>query len=152
MALVAILGQTGGDGITFPATPSAGDTPIFALYESMTSGTSTSFVNKGRTLTFVKAGTYRISFNLRSGALGNNVEARLVKNGTEISGSLISSTSTEAGTRKTIDVNCAAGDVVNLQLRRIGTASNAFTDLLIVSILAADMQNAINEIVTAAAV
>lgn len=150
--MVGILGQSGGGGISFPSTPSAGDTPIFALYESMTSGTSTSFVNKGRTLTFAKAGAYRISFNLRSGAYGNNVEARLVKNGTEISGSLMSSTSIEAGVRKTIDVTCAAGDVINLQLRRIGTASNAFADFLIVNILAADVQSEIDKIMTVAAV
>jgi hypothetical protein len=150
MAIVGILGQAGGGGgISFPSTPSAGDTKLFAAINRWPI-TTTSYANKGYGITINETGVYRFSYSAAASDSGGTSYARLINNGVEVTGSEISSTSATP-VIKTIDVSCSAGDVINLQGKRVGTYVVSVNGFM-VSILAEDAQDAINDILTATAI
>lgn len=140
-----------GGGVEFPSAPSAGDTVIFAVSETGTMASSaSSYTDMGYVFTANNAGTYRFKYNVRITAAAT-AYARLTKNSSEVSGSAINTTSQTYGTSKVIDVACNAGDIVKFQMYR-ASSGFALTDALIVSILAADVQAEINNMLTVATV
>lgn len=145
MAYVNIRGQTGG-GISFPDAPSAGDTPLFATVNRYSTD-STAYTNVGPAITINKGGTYRFTIYYLTAAGATTVFARYTKNGTLVSGSE-SSTINTVGLIKTIDITCSAGDVIRLQMMQSTTgAARAYCYGMNVTILAADVQSAIDEII-----
>ncbi len=136
-------------GVSFPETPSAGDTPLFAKLALWTM-TGATYTNVGYTITIHKNGVYRFNYAVVCPAGTASCYGRLVLNGTEVSGSEAVPTNNTT-IFKTIDLTCTVGDIVNTQAK--GSASTqSHIRGLIVSILAGDVQTEINGIITAAAV
>lgn len=144
------FGVSAGGGVEFPSAPTAGDTPIWFSSSAISLSITNTWKDiPTRTITIKKAGTYRFKYTVAMyGSAGPNY-ARLVKNGTEVSSSIHSCTNGEASL-KVIDVACAANDVIKEQGMTDSNNGQAFTafPFLMVSVLAADVQSAISEIVT----
>ena len=147
MAIVNVRGQTGG-GAALPATIAAGDTVIYAICAHKVGAPATDGVfedvGTGYGFTALKAGTYRFVYNVRRSSTGLNAQMRLTKNGTEVSGSLITNSDNLIPTYKTMDVSLAANDVIRLQWEYY-IASNVYNNVFVVSILAADIQTELNK-------
>jgi hypothetical protein len=135
-----------GGGVEFPSTPSAGDTPIYAK-TGYASTISTSYVNAGAGWGFVaqKSGVYRIHY-IACGNNNNTGYAQLVINGVAVTNSQISSGSSVS---KTMDIALTAGQRLDLQIKAASASWGASTRNFVVSILAAEVQTAINDILTA---
>lgn len=144
MALGLKLGKSGGGGASLPSTIVAGDTVIYAtsqlfLFENAT------YVDTGCGFTALRAGTYRISFGLAYGTTYSVMKLR--KNGVDVSGSEMQVSYNPGVSLKTIDVPLSAGDLVALWGKSTSTAKST-GGALRVSILATDLQDAIDEVIT----
>jgi hypothetical protein len=135
-------------GISFPASPSAGDLPLFTAL-GVFGASTTSYANVGYAVTIRKAGVYRFSCAYYSQSQGNAVYIRLTQNGTAISGSEQSTTSI-LGAVYTYDVTCAVDDVIRFQRKHASGCCRVLA--FSVSILAADVQAEIDKLITVAAV
>ena len=125
---------SGGGGVSLPQTIGAGET---VLYCSKVAGSMPGYFTP--IITVLEAGTYRF---LYSGTGSANVTIYLTQNGTQITGSSVT------GGRysmliKTLDVVCAAGDVIRLYGNRTSGEYGYFGQLT-VSILAVDLQTELN--------
>lgn len=148
MAIVGILGQSGG-GISFPATPSAGDTPIL-VYNGFYSLTTSYAAAPLFGFTANIAGTYRITY-CASGyvATSAGLQMKLQKNGVDVVDSEITtSVSGITPSTKTIDVALAEDDVIRVWTRRTGATSYSSLNTLVVSLLAADVQTEMDKYIT----
>lgn len=105
---VTVNVPTGGGGL--PAEIVAGDTPVICNAGAY-QGTGTSLANSGLSITIPIAGTYRIKWMMAGGGGSSySIKSQIYKNGTA-QGSTITTTSTQACS---IDLTCAAGDVITL--------------------------------------
>ena len=142
-----------GGGVEFPATPAAGTTILHGKLGASFSATST-YASIGAGWGFVaqKAGTYRVMYSVM--CLGNSGARylKLQKNGSDVSDSEIYVNYTDISTSvsKTIDLTLNVGDQIKLFARAttVGTGYSSGLGGFIVSILATDVQTAINEMIT----
>ena len=106
-----------GGGIELPETIVAGYTPVmFAV--GTASVTASSLTATGVKITVPKAGTYRfISRAVRFSSSGASHQAQLYKNGTAVSGTLASFASGNYSLAIEYNVQCAAGDTVEVYLK-----------------------------------
>ena len=147
MAGIMNMFPGGGGGISFPSTPSAGDTPLFAALTTK-SANSTNWTNLFATFTIKKAGTYRFKYAAQDISSNLYTYAHLAKNGTEVADSLITiGSGIKSVYMKTIDVACAQNDVIAYQMRVVNSG-NGVSLGLVVSILADDVQAGINDVMT----
>ena len=106
----AITGTATAGGGGLPAEIVAGDTPVICNAGAY-QGTGTRLANSGLSITVPMAGTYRIKWMMAGGGgSGYSIKSQIYKNGTA-QGSTITTTSTQACS---IDLACAAGDVITL--------------------------------------
>lgn len=108
--MAALIGQISSGG-GLPAEIVAGDTPVICNAGAY-QGTGTSLANTKLSITIPIAGTYRIKWIMAGGGGSSNysIKSQIYKNGTA-QGSTITTTSTQACS---IDLACAAGDVITL--------------------------------------
>lgn len=143
------IGKTnaGGGGPILPDEIVAGDTVVLALlYYSAKSDTGWGPPSTGspKQIEIKKSGTYRFKYHVASSLGTGAAGARLSKNGMEVEDSEIM-TSAVNGVHKVVDVALLAEDIIALELYR-GSATT-INNLLAVSILAPDIQEAIDEII-----
>lgn len=109
--------QQGGGGIELPETITAGDTPIMFIQDAP-SVTSTSFTATGLKLTVPRAGTYRFTSRaVRYNTSGTTNQGAFYKNGTAVSGTTVSFASGKNTAEMQADIQCAAGDTVEVYLK-----------------------------------
>lgn len=130
--------------MTLPDTITAGTTSLYSTKDWKLIG-SASYVEIGAGYRFTvqKAGAYRIAFI--GCAPPYEAYLKLQKNGADVAGSELTVLSPPS--TKLIDVACVAGDVIKLW----GRGYNAGVGWVVsftVSILAGDLQTAINEVIT----
>lgn len=103
-----------GGGIELPAAIEAGDTLVYANIAWVTvSGASYVNFGGGHAVTILKAGIYRFKYGIEK--IGEQTSyGRLTLNGVAVASSEVGTT---GAIYKTIDVSCAAGDVIRLQGR-----------------------------------
>ena len=108
--MAALIGQISSGG-GLPAEIVAGDTPVICNAGAY-QGTGTSLTDTGLSITITIAGTYRIKWMMAGGGGSSrySIKSQIYKNGTA-QGSEITTTSTQACS---IDLACAAGDVITL--------------------------------------
>jgi hypothetical protein len=141
-----------GGGVEFPATQSAGDTPVYAVVgASKNLPAAYAYIGAGWGITANKAGTYRFKYCASTLRTGTSYISylKLQKNGVDVANSEIIATATVAEigyVTKTIDVTLAAGDIIKLLGYYAATYGTA--NYFVVSILAADVQSAIGELIT----
>ena len=158
-AWVVLLGGTGffvcsAGGLDLPGSPTAGNTVLLATNTIylLSSGTYTTytFPGAGYGFTAVKAGTYRISYS--SGATQYNVYMELkINDSTVVPASAVTSYNAAGFTRAAgaMDVTLNAGDTLKLYGYAAGAGGCTFMPFsFIVSMLAADLQTALNGILT----
>ncbi|HMM31888.1 MAG TPA: hypothetical protein PKB13_08950 [Clostridia bacterium] len=140
------FGVSLGGGVEFPATPSAGDTPIYAKNLSGNfSSAGTLRIGAGYGFTAKIAGVYRITYSLFRTSNGVTPQLFLYKNGVQVVDSGISATPM-AG--KVMDISLAANDLVELYRYLESAQSGNYVGGFFVSLLAADVQTAINTFIT----
>lgn len=105
----AITGTATAGGGGLPAEIVAGDTPVICNAGAY-QGTGTRLEDTGLSITIPIAGTYRIKWMMAGGGTSHIIKSQIYKNGTA-QGSAITSNSTQACS---IDLTCAAGDVITL--------------------------------------
>lgn len=108
---------SGGGGIELPDTITAGDTPIMFIQDTP-SVTSTSFTATGLKLTVPRDGTYRFTSRaVRYNTSGTTNQGQFYKNGTAVSGTTASFESGKYTAEMQADIQCAAGDTVEVYLK-----------------------------------
>lgn len=106
----AITGTATAGGGGLPAEIVAGDTPVL-MDSGSYQASGTSLANSGLSITLPIAGTYRIKWTVAGGGGSSySIKSQIYKNGTA-QGSTITTTYAQACS---IDLTCAAGDVITL--------------------------------------
>lgn len=143
-----------GGGISFPDEIVAGDTPVFLLnHHTYAASTSWGQGTNPKVVEIKKDGIYRFKFNVRHGMVDTDAstEARLSKNGVEVPDSFMTASFPSSlyfvGSIKTIDITASTGDIIAIQLRVSTSSRRSSNDYLAASILAPDVQEAIDTII-----
>jgi hypothetical protein len=134
-----------GGGAEFPATPTAGNTPIYVSTKKFSVPAYYGYTDKGYNI-IVNAGTYRFTYTVMNNSGATAGHMQLTKNGVAVPNSEAIGYGTNA--TKTIDVVCATGDIIRTQLSALDAASFTVNDCFIISLLAGDVQAEINKFIT----
>lgn len=139
-----------GGGVSLPSTIAAGETTLYSVAAHVVQNTvqGWAYPGSGYGFTALKAGTYRIYYNVESDAHDTACAARLIKNGVEVAGSFISTTYSAS---KTIDVALLPGDVILYQCAKWnGPGAVPAADYFVIRILAPELQAEFSKIITPA--
>jgi hypothetical protein len=112
-----------------PASVAAGDEVASTPRSDTDVETDTSYVKYSK-IQMVTSGTIRVKFEHRRSSIANSSQARILKNGSEVTSWTTSSTSFQARSQ---DVSVAPNDFIEIQHRSTGTSANSETRSFTVS-------------------
>ncbi len=131
-------------GVSLPSTITAGDTVIYAGISNGEYTQSQSYVNTSLGFTTVRAGIYRLTYQV--GSFGQTAgQARITLSNVAVSGSEVPLTNLAS---KTIDIAISVGVTVQLQHLVQNANYRAWAPILKASILAPAIQTQYNKILT----
>ena len=140
---------SGGGGVSLPQTIEAGETIIYATFDTAYRIINTyTDVGSGYIVTINKAGAYRIRYYL--GVTYASLKygyARLTKNGTVVTNSELTVAANNGFGMKYIDIACNAGDVIRLQAYTNYSGTGYIPVYFGVSILANDVQSELDALI-----